>query len=55
MADQVENHVVVTNVDISFWNMVQLLVKLTFAVIPAAIIIALVVAFAAGLVKGLTH
>ena len=33
-------HVVVKNIDISFWRMVELMVKAVFAVIPAAIIVA---------------
>lgn len=34
--------VTITDIDISFWNMVGLLVKLSFAVIPAALIIAVI-------------
>ena len=37
--------VVVTDVDISFGNMVMLLIKLAFASIPAAIIVWMVFAF----------
>lgn len=36
--------VIVTNVDISFGNMVGLLVKLAFAAIPALLIVGLVIA-----------
>lgn len=35
--------VVVTDVDIRFWSMVRLLVKLAFAGIPAMIVVALIV------------
>lgn len=35
-------HVVVTNIDISFGSMVWLLIKFSFATIPAAIVIGLV-------------
>jgi hypothetical protein len=45
-------HVVVTNIDISLWRMVELMVKASIAVIPAAIIIAFIymigMAFLAG-------
>ena len=45
--------VTVTNVDISFANMIGLLVKLAFAAIPAAIIIGFVVVFVAMLFRGI--
>ena len=41
--EQALTRVVVTDVDISFSNMIGLLVKLAFAAIPAAIIVALIV------------
>ena len=34
--------VTVTDIDIKFWSMVKLLVKLVFAAIPAAIVVSLV-------------
>ena len=46
--------VTVTNVDISFLNLVWLLVKFSFAVIPALIIISVFVMIGAAIFNGIT-
>lgn len=45
--------VVVTDIDIKFWSMVQLMIKFTFAAIPAAIAIYFIGVFILGMVAGL--
>ena len=45
MSDECEDEVVVVDVRIPFWSMVWLLVKVTLAAIPAAIILSLIAAF----------
>lgn len=44
-------HVVVTDVNISFGNLVGLMVKCAFAVIPAALIIGLVIVVVAAILR----
>jgi hypothetical protein len=46
--------VTVTNVDISFLNLVWLLVKFSFAVIPALIIISIFVMIGTVVINGIT-
>ena len=45
--------VLVTDMDMSFWNLTLFLVKFAFALIPAALIITLLTVFAIGLIKSL--
>ena len=48
-----QNHVKIVDIDIPFGSIVTFMVKCTFAVIPAAIIICVIVVVAAGIVKSL--
>ena len=41
--DEIEHEVVITDIDIPFWSMVNFMIKWTFAAIPAVIIIFLIV------------
>jgi hypothetical protein len=45
--------VIVTDMDIDFWTMTMLLVKLAFAIIPAAFIVTILVVFLFALFKSL--
>lgn len=49
---QLPQRVVVTDVDIKFWSMVRLLVKLAFAGIPAMLIVMFIVYFV-GMILGM--
>lgn len=50
-----DQRVTVTDIDISFANMVGLLVKLAFAAIPAAIIVVVVAYAAAMIARGIAR
>jgi hypothetical protein len=51
--DSVPLRVVVTDLDVDFWTMTMLLVKLAFAVIPAAFIVTILAVFIGMLFKSL--
>lgn len=53
MEDQEELRVRVVDVDIRFWSLVKLLVKISLASIPAVIILTIIVSFAGALIGGL--
>ena len=54
-----DNEVRVTDIDIKFWSLAGLMIKCAFAIIPAAIVIAVIYAaitvFGAVFIRGLLH
>ena len=48
-----QNHVKIVDIDIPFGSIVNFMVKCTFAVIPAAVLICIIVIIAAGILKSL--
>lgn len=53
MEEQKELQVRVVDVDIHFWSMVKLLVKLSLASIPAVMILAFIITMVAAFIGGL--
>ena len=51
--EELETPVVVTGLEIPFWDLVFFLVKLVFAAIPAAFFVVLIFSVMAGVLQGL--